>query len=48
MNRNIQLPPQAKIIYYKPDGTGRDMYIKHDNGGLLSHDAVHALKLKPY
>jgi hypothetical protein len=47
MQRDIVVPVEGKVVYYKPDGTGRDTYIKNDNGGLLSHDAVHALKPKP-
>ena len=27
----------AKTLYYKTDGTGRDTYIKANNGGLSSH-----------
>jgi hypothetical protein len=41
--------PEGKVVYYKGDGTGRDSYIQNHNGGLLSHDRLHALKtnLKP-
>jgi hypothetical protein len=47
MRRDLVSPVEGKVVYYKPDGTGRDQYIKNDNGGLLSHDAVHRLKPKP-
>ena len=47
MMRDLVSPTEGKVVYYKPDGTGRDTYIKNDNGGLLSHDAVHRLKPKP-
>lgn len=47
MKRDLVSPVEGKVVYYRPDGTGRDHYIKNDNGGLLSHDAVHRLKPKP-
>ena len=28
-----EIPP--KTVYYQTDGTGRDSYIKKNNGGLL-------------
>lgn len=47
MKRDLVSPTEGKVVYYRPDGTGRDQYIKNDNGGLLSHDAVHRLKPRP-
>jgi len=37
----------AKPAFYHTDGTGRDLYIYHDNGGLLSPDLLTKLKLIP-
>lgn len=47
MRRDLVSPTEGKVVYYRPDGTGRDQYIKNDNGGLLSHDAVHRMKHRP-
>jgi hypothetical protein len=47
MKRDLVSPVEGKVVYYRPDGTGRDVYIKNDNGGLLSHDAVHRLRPRP-
>lgn len=44
MNINRAIPPEGKIVYYRPDGTGRDTYIKEINGGLLSKNRIHSLK----
>ncbi len=46
MKTNRAVPPEGKVTYYKPNGTGRDSYIRDINGGLLSHDQIHALKIQ--
>lgn len=45
MQANRAVPPEGKVPYYRSDGTGRDTYIRDHNGGLLSHDRIHTLKL---
>lgn len=48
MQTNKAVPPEGKVAYYRPDGTGRDTYIKDHNGGLLSKDKIHQLvQFKP-
>lgn len=29
MQRNIVSPTKGNVVYYKPDGTGRDTYIEN-------------------
>ena len=48
MNTNKAVSFPGKVPYYRSDGTGRDTYIREENGGLLSKDRLHQLKqLKP-
>lgn len=47
MNYTQKVYIKAKPFYYKTDGSGRDTYIHHTNGGLLTQDLLHKLKLKP-
>ncbi len=41
-NKTGGLGTQGKTLYYKTDGTGRDSYIKSNNGGMTS--AFHPVK----
>jgi hypothetical protein len=41
MQRNIVSPTIGSVVYYKPDGTGRDGYIENENGGFLGKDLIH-------
>ena len=47
MQRNIVSPTKGSIVYYKPDGTGRDGYIENENGGFLGKDLIHEKRNKP-
>ena len=43
MQATKHVPPEGKVSFYRSDGTGRDSYIKSNNGGLLSKDRIHQL-----
>lgn len=47
MQRNIVSPTKGSVVYYKPDGTGRDGYIQNENGGFLGKDLIHEMRSKP-
>lgn len=47
MQRNIVSPTKGSVVYYKPDGTGRDGYIENENGGFLGKDLIHEMRSKP-
>eukprot|EP00825_Cyclidium_porcatum_P039706 TRINITY_DN487_c0_g3_i1.p1 TRINITY_DN487_c0_g3~~TRINITY_DN487_c0_g3_i1.p1 ORF type:complete len:180 (-),score=24.10 TRINITY_DN487_c0_g3_i1:203-742(-) len=46
MNFNHTVDIQAKPFYYRSDGSGRDTYIHHFNGGLYTQDLLHKLQVK--
>lgn len=46
MQRNIVSPTIGSVVYYKPDGTGRDGYIENENGGFLGKDLIHKNRTK--
>ena len=46
MRRNIVSPTVGNVVYYKPDGTGRDTYIENENGGFLGKDLIHEKRSK--
>ena len=48
MKRDIVSPTKGSVVYYRPDGSGRDSYIKDENGGFLGKDLIHANRNKPF
>ena len=40
-------PTRGNVVYYRPDGSGRDSYIKDENGGFLGKDLIHAMRNRP-
>ena len=37
VNNNLTLTHNLRDLRYRADGTGRDSYVHHANGGIMSH-----------
>lgn len=48
MRTNRMVAPLGKVIYYRPDGCGRDTYISGHSGGKLDNDRVRSLECEAY
>ena len=39
VNNNLTLTHNLRDLRYRADGTGRDSYVHHANGGIMSHQS---------